>query len=461
MKKQYRHLLPLLFTAFFVLISCSEDSSPEEEGMETEEQTETEDQNETEEGNEEVSDNAEVYFTLSVDTDYFSGQSTGWIVVHDLNGMVLDYTAIENGSSVSFEKPADEIEDVLSITFVTISTSNGNTYNTISTLTDIATGSNWKLQKSQSDPTNSRGDVIGNYTLNVNGLISPAAINLSNPGGSVLSGGASGRTVNGLTNYTFHDLTIFDKNRYLLSVYDAFGNGSYRFLNDITAGSNVTVDRTQLLPFDSTLSVNIPPDGEYFAYVSGFENDEVFNPNTAYILCMIFPFDNDKLNSSVLNLGYLDTFTSHFTRFSYENEDFYYSYEQFGEKPAAITIPQGSFEVAVEVANASLSNFQFTSTLDNRYLRKSSNWITTSGTFNTDFVQTLWSIGAGTASYPTIGALPEEILQAHPGIDIENLNYESTVFQLGNTSYQDYIDGRFINPNSEMLRNIEYIRVYN
>ena len=141
--------------------------------------------------------------------------------------------------------------------------------------------------------------------MNAIGLISPFINTISNASGLV-NNSASSSNFNGLTNLSIN-APLFDKNRYLFSLYDSFGKGSYTFLENVNDGDNITIDRTQLRAYDETVIVSLPENGEYFAFVAAFEEEEVFSLNGGYGLCYILPFDNEKINSNILELGYLNS----------------------------------------------------------------------------------------------------------------------------------------------------------
>ena len=447
MKKKYWHLFPLLFTAFLVLYSCSNDNSPQEEGIETEEE----------------SPDAEVYFTLNVDEGYFSNENQNWVVIHFSNGDIADYRAIRNDTSYVFEKLPSEIQNnnAFNVTFISMETSNGNSYNSISTITLVGRGDVYNLTKSeQQNAGDPHGELIGNFDLNVESLISPASTTISNKGGPI-GGGAQSETVNGLTNYRFYDVNLYDENRYLFSLYDSFGRGSHLFLDNIVDGESITIDRTQLMPYNQIVPVAVPENGEFFAQVLAFEEGQAVSPGGGYVLCLVFPFDGENFTSNIFELGYLNGFETYYTAFTFRNDDFFYNFKKTGDIPISINIPQGNFDTTVAITDESLTQlFSYESSLDRLSSRKSALWSTTSGTFGQDYVRTTWSVLTGQNPFPITSNLPDEILQSNPTLGIENLSYESMRFYLTDISYYDYINAFYVNNDKTVLDNFEYIEVF-
>ncbi|MEM1258372.1 MAG: hypothetical protein AAGH81_07585 [Bacteroidota bacterium] len=442
----FPHLLILV--CFMVFNSCS--NGDDMEGSTASDEISG---NETEE-------DIEIYFTLNVGEDYFFGGTPNWIVIHSPSGEVTDYGQIENGASYIFEKPSSEISNAFNITFIATSESNGNRSNMISTITLVGRGDVYNLTRSSQQNTgNPEGELVGNFDLNVQGLISPVSIQISNRGGPI-GGGATLQTINGLTDYSANSLSLYSENRYLFSVYDNFGRGSYRFLEDITDGSDITFNRTLLTPFPSIVPVAIPENGEFFAQVLNFEENQNPGPGEGFISCLVFPFDSENFISNTFDLGYLPGFANYYTVFSFENEDFYYYFKKVGEKPIAITVPQGNFDTTVDVLDESLNQaFRYESPLDALSTRKSALWSTTSGTFGEDYVRTTWSILTGRNPFPITSDVPDEVLQSIPTLDIENLEYESMQFYISDVSYYNYLNAVFKENDRSFQDNLEYIRV--
>lgn len=410
----------------------------------------------------EMGENLETYFTLNVSEDYFPSESQNWIVIHFSDSDIADYREITNGNTYNFEKLPSEIggNNAFNITFITSNVTNNNRSNAISTFTLVGRGDAYTLSKSTQNSTTPDPKSNGSFNLNVEALISPATTTISFNGGP-LGGGGQSETINGLTNYRFPNVNLYDPSRYLFSVYDVFGRGSYSFLENITDGSDVTIDRTQLRPYDTTVPVSIPENGEFFAQVLAFEEDQTITGRGGFVTCLVFPFDNENFTTNLFELGYINGFENYYTLFTYESEDFYYYFKKVGEKPLSIIVPQGNFDTTVTLLDESLTfRFRYESPLDALSTRKSALWSTTSGTFGEDYVRTTWSFLTGRNPFPITSSLPDEILQSIPTLDIENLEYESMQFYLADISYYNYLNATFVENDRTLQDNLEFIRVF-
>ncbi len=431
----------------FILFSCSKTSTDAPEG-----ESEQPDQEEPEE---------EVYFTINVAEDYFSPESEGWVVSHNVNnGDILDYSSLKNGSVVSLKKPTSSTTLEHNISLVNISNYNGNTYYRITSYVFVKPDAVWQLDNQYENYVNPRGNAIGEITINANELVSPASWIISNKHGSTLSGGSSASTVNNLTNIFFENIPLYEENRYLFSLYDTYGDGKYLFMDNLSNGDNVTFDRTQMHYFDKTILLPVPKGGEFFASVFGFEDDQEFDEGGGYILALFFPFDNDKIAVNNINLGYLNAFNKYITTFTYSKDRFNFSYKKYGEAPIGISM--GSIEDwNVEVIDPSVDNFEFSGVSPNLFSRQSHSWKVSSGTPNVNYIETSWSINQGKFYYTFNFKLPEEILEAYPDMNIDGLNYENSFFHLNEYDYRGFLNASFVQPNPELLRDYRFYKIDN
>ncbi|MGB3142761.1 MAG: hypothetical protein WBB24_01525 [Maribacter sp.] len=442
-----RKLSVLAFLVFFILFGCTKDSP---------DTTETDSDENTEEP--EVLTN-EVYFTLKIPEDYFTSEFEGWVIAHDHDGQILNYRKLENNSSFSFEKPKLKYKYSQEITLLTVFKNNGNTYHNLNTYTFVQDSAIWELTKETiSDYSSERGQEIGKFTMNVIDLISPAIYKITNKNGtpSFLSGSTTFN--NGSTNIFFDEIPLYEENNYLFSLYDSSGTPSYMLLENLTDGTNITFNQSQMRFFDNTVSLGIPEGGEYFLSVLGYEADQQLNESNGYVLSLILPFDRDKISSNQIEVGYLNRFENYITTFNYSNDKFYYSYKKFGEAPTHFGL--GNLERwNLEIMNESITDFQFNGPSQNLYNRKQHSWNTSSGIRDVEYSQTVWTVYKGIDDYHKIGEIPEEILNSYPNLDIKNINYGSSTFYLDELTYQEFLDASFVQPNTNKLRNHESIRI--
>ncbi len=446
MKKIILFLIPVLF----FVISCSSDSSVDAEIV-----------TETESPTEEEPIENEIYFTLNVDDNYYSENSESWLVVNDANnGDVLDYIQIDNGTSVSFEKPKTNGIIDYNISLINVLNYEENTYISISTHSSISDGSVWNLISGTSVDFTSRGDVIGELKINANNFNSPASYTLSNKYGSTLSGGFSETTVNQLTNIAFENIPLYQENRYLFSIYDTYGDAKYTFLDNLTDGATINFNSSELHSYDQIVPLYLPDGGEYFCSIVGFEENQAYNEGGGYLLNLMLPFDNDKITSNNINLGYLNTLDKYITNLNYTNGNFNYLYLKYGERPLGFQLADIEYW-NVEVTNDAVNNFQFNGPSSNSFNRQSHYFQSSVGTKDIDYVEVNWHLNQGKYYYGYNYELPEEILNKYPDLEIDNLNYEGSSFYLHEYNYLEYIDAKYEEYNPDFLLDREIISVKN
>ncbi|MDC6385057.1 hypothetical protein D2V93_14245 [Flagellimonas taeanensis] len=438
----------LSLSILFLFFSCSKSSSDVPE--ETESEQPDQEDNVVEE---------EVYFTVNVGENHFNSDSEGWVVGHDVNnGDIISYARLENGAVTTLKKPTSSTSPDHNISLIHISHYGGNTHYRISSYVFIKSGEVWKLGSQNGDYVSPRGDVIGEITINADNLVSPGSWIISNKHGSTLSGGSQVTTMDNLTSIFFENIPLFEENKYLFSVYDTYGKVKYLFIDNLNDGDNVTFDGTQLQSFDKTILVSAPEGGEYFASVYGFEENQEFDEGGGYILAMFFPFDNDKITTDYINLGYLNTFNKYITTYTYSKDRFHFNFKKYGE--AALGIPMSNMDNwNVKVIDDSVDNFIYEGVSYNQFSRQGHFWGVSSGNRNVDYIETSWSINQGKFYYTFEFKLPEEILTAYPEMDIEGLNYESSFFHLDNYDYYQFLNASFVDLNPEMLRDRTFYRI--
>tara|TARA_R110001606_G_C15315243_1_gene644062 strand:- start:19 stop:1359 length:1341 start_codon:yes stop_codon:yes gene_type:complete len=444
MKKIILVLIPIIF----VVISCSSDSSEPVV-------SEPESENPTEE---EPIEN-EIYFTLNVDNNYYSENSESWLVVNDANnGDVLDYIQIDNGASVHFEKPMTTAIHDNNISLINVRNYEGNTYISISTFSSVSDGSIWNLVSGTPVNFTSRGNAIGALKINANNLNSPASYTLSNKYGSTLSGGSSETKVNQVTNIEFENIPLYQENRYLFSIYDTNGDAKYKFLDDLTDGETITFNSSELQSYDEIVPLYLPDGGEYFCNIVGFEENQAYNEGDGYLLNLMLPFDNDKITSNNINLGYLNTLDKYITTLNYTNGNFDYLYLKYGDRPVGFQLADIDYW-NVDVTNNAINNFQYNGPSSNSFNRQSHHFQSTVGTKDVDYVEVNWNLNQGKYYYGYNYELPEEILNRYPNLEMNNLNYQGSSFYLHEYSYLEYIDAKYEEHNPDFLLDKEIISV--
>lgn len=441
------------FTILFLLFSCSKGSTENPEPN-----SENPNQEEPKEEIPEEEEEKKNYFTLIVNDDTFPNENENWIVIHDLDGNIMDYGSIFNGSIYNFDKNISDLQNEYNISLINIYGENGNKHHHINTYNHIEQGASWTLYKSNSSEGAHYPTGIGQLYINANNLDSPITYNLSNKYGSIPYYPNSS-TTGELTNY--HSTTnLYEENRYLFSMYDANGNGTYIFLENLYDGQTINFEGNEMSPFDKTVPVSLPEDGAFFSLIFGFMEDQPFRTQGGYVLNTFSPSDSENLISNVINLGYLNSLNKYRTIFNYNKDKFHFGYQKFGDIPNAINI--GSVEDwSMKVIDDSIYNFIYTGPSPNTYSQSRFSWESIQGTRDIDYSATVWNVLQGKHNYSYKGQLPAEIIEAYPDLDTQNLNYVGVSFYVNEYSYLDFINSKFVEPNPELTRNHKYFYIEN
>jgi len=450
-----KKLLVFVILIQIILLSCSKSST---ETPNPEPNTENPNQEEPEEEIPIEEEEKKNYFTLNVNDDAFPIEDENWIVIHDLDGNIMDYNNITNGSSYSFEKTLSDLQDEYHITLIKIYGDNGNKRHQINTYTHINKESEWTIYEGNPSESVQYPTGIGQLNINANNLDSPLTYNLSNKYGSVPYYPDSS-TTGELTN--FHSITnLYEENTYLFSMYNRNGDGSYIFLEDLYDGQTINFDGNEMLPFDKTVPVILPEDGSFFSLIFGFMEDQPYRVQGGYVLNTFTPSDSEKLTSNVINLGYLNSLDKYRTIFNYTKGKFQYNYQKFGDIPNAINI--GNIEDwSVNVIDDSIYNFIYSGPTPDMYSESRFSWESIQGTRDLDYRATVWNVFQGKYDYSYKGELPSEIIATYPDLDTQNLNYVGASFYVNQYSYLDFINANFVEPNPDLTRNYELFFIAN
>jgi hypothetical protein len=373
---------------------------------------------------------SEVLFTLNISED--TSTSEDWIIVHNDRGELIDYSAYENGDIISIEAMPELVTDNIVVTNFTNSKNNGNEINNFVSYTEIPKGSTWNFKpyKNIENTNEMRGQSQGTFDVTITNIPFSTNIRVSDNFG--VSGGSGSTTGNTSTV----SIALFENtSEHMISVVENNGASKYIVLGSERDGTNVTLDYSQFNEFDSFIDVAMPMNLPYFSSVFAFEDNQEFSDGGGFHLNLTFPFSS----TFPIGLGYLDRFNKYLTQFTINNENYFYSYKKYGEKPEFINVVENP---SIVISNPSLNNFEFITSVD--FKRKVSTWSTSEGTRNMDLLETIWSISSKSGDKPVIGDIPAEILTAFPNVNLDALQYRSSGFHLGFDTYEEYIEKKFI-----------------
>jgi len=433
------------FTILFILFSCSKGSTENPEEPKSEEPDKEEP----------ITDEENTYFTIRVPEDYFSIITENWVVSHDVNnGNILDYARLKNGSEITLKTNTSSLVTEHNISIVNVELRDSLNKYKITSYTSVEPNAIWQLGE-DGLKYNYNVSPIGKLTFNAVNLDSPASWILSNKYGTTLLASQSLTRSENLTDISIDSLPVFQENRYLLSIYDVYGNGKYLFIDNLSNATTITVNSEQMKDFDKTIPLSIPEVGEYHVSVFGFEDTEEFAEQGGHILALIFNTVNDEIIADTLNVGYLDAFDKYITYFVYTKDNIKYSYRKYGDPPTGLS-GTGVEGWSLEVIDSSVNNFQFNVISPKTFSQQSHFWSAFSDSEDVGSNYTDWTINQGNSYKTFYFKLPEEILTTYPQMDIEGLNYQNSTFHFNAYDYQEFLNASFAQPNPEMLHDHEF-----
>lgn len=202
----------------------------------------------------------------------------------------------------------------------------------------------------------------------------------------------------------------------------------HKLLTDVKDGDDITIDDTDLVPYENTASFNLPSTYENVSVsLTGFESDD---PGYGFDLDY---FTHTTLsNAPTVTSGYFPSIKKFITQLTVnDNTPTQLGYLKSGDLPTTISWPDAS---NYAIGTFDPKNMSFTATGSIQYIMAS--WITF-----TPNIATLNIYSPRLA--PKIGPVPDEMLQAHPGFDLTTANYApyAVQFYVSGATYENISSG--------------------
>ncbi|WP_108245500.1 hypothetical protein [Muricauda brasiliensis] len=446
-------LFPLLMGILVICYGCSKDESQPPNPNPT---GEDEPEEPTTENPEEQEPEMVTYFTFEALTN--TGDTDDWVIIHDENGVLLDFKSFEFGDKFEFQVLEEEPQpNNFTITLFNYKNSiEGEMLHTIKSYPNISAESNWKhTPNAKANNEVQRGSPIGSVNITVNDAISPKYQFFSDTGGFIQSD--YGPDFEGVTQNIFNEnISIYQEQKLFYSFYDSNNQVKYYSIENVSDGDEIILDYSDFQSYDSYLEVDLPEDGaqhNLLAVVNTFEeNQNISVSNGIHFYFIIDIVDSDSTDP--LKLGYLDAYSKYHSVLSLNNNTYAYSLVKFGDKPNEISIPN---DTAITVSDESISNYQFETNLG--FQMKDILWEVKEGEIYVDLIQTTWNVFSAPDFSGTIGEIPEEIQSSYPNLRIDDLILTSTTLHLDFITYPDLLQVEFINPELKTYyKSHEYFR---
>ncbi|MGI9549923.1 MAG: hypothetical protein ACR2MT_01885 [Aurantibacter sp.] len=418
----------LIITTLVLSANCTKDQAPAPK-PDTDEQIDPE----PNEPKEPTEPETEVYFTLNTyEPPYEVEASEDWVILHDANGKLLDYSSYVAGDKLEFEAPTDSLTPTFSVTYLKYRNLNDRKYHDVTTTTNVARGfvqnfGPYSLSESEDLIKTGEFDFTVQNVPDPDRDASPIKVELSSGRGRLGGGSGGSGFPNGTQVLTLAQIDKYEGfDDYLITILDDFNNLKYYFL-DNPSGQGFTTDYTvDFLDFEQDISIFLPPHNSYNLNVAGFKEEQEFSQNGGYWLHDVISVLNTDVPTNPLKVGYLDIFTKYRTVFNISMDGYSYVIVNFGDPLEALVIPD---KPAVTVTDPSLNAFRFN--VDTEFVSGVHSWFYEEGSgANNDFLRTTWSISADKGFEPVVGDLPNEILEKYPDMALNLLEYSSSRFNL-------------------------------
>lgn len=348
-----------------------------------------------------------------------------WFVAWDDVGKLLDFKKYVEGETLTLTTTESIANDKISVGFLRYRGDDSSTETITSIYTDLTPGISFTR-----DLAGFGQEPAGSFFLKLTNEPSFGYPNLSGKYGLVATAGSG---ENGTTVYECFPTT--DATKYIVTWVGL--PGVYGELNDVSAGESFELDASNLKPFDTEVTINMPSEYNFMSiFFRGFESDQAFEEG-GYFLDQ----NNTSIYSPTYKTGYFPGVSKFGLELSINLDDAYVVYQKYGSLPGTISWPDpGKYFIN----SSDLTSFSVSVTGDPvEYI--AAQWFNTVGT---DF-HSLYVTSPKLA--PKIGEIPADIVAARPGFALttDNLPRSQVGFILkGSQSYEsevaEYFSGKTV-----------------
>lgn len=436
-----RPLLVLTTVCFLALTGCSKDDpiAPSEPQAEEEPAQEPQEPEEPE---------SPVYFTFTARNEEVpeSVNKNRWVVVHDSEGVFLDYKKIEPGATVVFESE-ETVSDKISVTL--FDTYQHETFPQSSQLQTFMAVDKGKVWAEADYRTVAE---TGSFTFDATNVPDWASVILTSreSSGAFFTSDFYGYQYPDVEAGNLHldNVAVGEEieEDFIFSVLDKQGKSGYLQVPGVQDGDSVIVDASQLSDFDQVLSVDLPAYKTINFSVVGMAEES--GKLKSQLLQLYFGSSASDVNLETVELGYLNTFENYGTSFSISNENSSYGYYIVGSPLSTFTVPAS---IAFEVINDSSTDFSYTT--DAAITYQSVSWQAAEPFVegNNGSEHTSWYVLSPAQGFEELLSLPEALIE-ESGIYLEDFKYNGTTLYTKSDAYAEVMDSRFSGtPNTKII----------
>ena len=374
----------------------------------------------------EIVSSEEMYFSYQLGNQYTIEDS--WLIIHDMEGNLLDYKPFVNRVFLDFSAPKGTIPELLTITLLSVRyESSGVSSHYIRTYTDIKKGSSWNNNTN----TNSLR-FSGAFNVKVKNVPEVNGVSVFTTDGRLRQIDYTINTESdGSLTLDLPSVSLAKNKEYLISISDYDGNLRYTKLTP-TNNFDQLVDYVNFLDYDSYLEMELPLN-HTFSTQGATENTNYYS-EAGFGKNGISYSENNIVNN-IAKVGYLDSFEKFKTVLVASIEDYDYGYIFTGGKMDIISLP---IKPSIEIINESGTNFKFSS--NSNFVREYSSWTSDKKISNGETGFTYLHVNSTGENGHKLGPFPDEILEKYPSLTTNNLELILLKLFTKSNSYEEFIE---------------------
>ncbi len=368
-------------------------------------------------------------FSLTVDPSY-DLTTDYWVMIHDNNGKSLDAKQIKSAGDYDFQTTDTVSGDQIGVTLFHLDSTQIDQFYIFNSYLAIPVGQHWVLAKKNSTPpySNNFGAKTGTFTVSYE--LPPSGVVMETMGGSGLFGSFS---VFG--NIKRRMVDIYERsNDFLLTIADNDGNVKYKYFENVVDKQSVTLNYSDLDPFDHVVDISFPLAKDPYVSVTADAGNQQ-NYFYSYYNGLNLPPFAPTISLTHLKIGYLDRFKKYNTYIQLSFKDFSLTYSNTASIPASFTVPEQS---PYRLTNKTWDGFAYEA--DKPFSMRSTRFGIPS---NSTHVAMAWNFLAPDGVYK-VSELPEAFEKRYPQLAIQNFVHGATAFTVSNESYTDVIKAGFM-----------------
>ncbi len=432
--------IALLLCMFLFNCSKDENPTPETDSQETENPKPDETQEPEPDDNQEPE--MEVYFEAVISDIFPTDNADNWLLTHDKEGRILDYTSFEKNDTIRFEISKTSDLDKFTVTDIRFSTLTTISPYTLNSYTEVVKGSSWIIgPPNSSTETYPQPEFNGNFRFSVFGESpTPSMLNISDKRGQNSGRGSFSLDLFAFGDWRYEKLAdIYEDNNYYITFMNSFGNTRYYYLEDPQHLEEYNLNLSDFSEFDSHILMKLPPTSEIWLSLRGFPETPTSISSPGYDF---YNFNSSHIGAEIsrlFKLGYLENmFEAHSLSLTSIQQDYRYYINYFGaELPGGLAVPdQPSFNIV----KSDINEFEISTNLG--YKRKIISWSNLEPR-GSDKRRIEWKVFSSSSLSFIIGTIPEEITDRHPQMDVSELTYESSSLYVEPYSHKEFLNAKF------------------